>query len=230
MLLHRPFLSASSEDQVADKHISICISTACTAIQILHSAFTHRHYVRTWWYKATHILNAASLILYVLIQSVPNNGFHTASRSTLVESVQKAVQILRAMDPMPVATRYADLLTEILRLVMKSYVENEQIDPQSHDGIVFREESAILPGWNTQDNTYSTHAGGFEGLISHDAQNLAFTRDGLLASLMNPNSLDHLTMGTDDFIFDGLEGWNVAGNICSDFQFTTEDSEATVWG
>jgi hypothetical protein len=56
-----------------------------------------------------------------------------------------------------------------------------------------------------------------------------FLRDDVLSSLMNHNHLDNFEAPSDDMMFAGSEGWNVAGNVFSDFTFTGENNDASLW-
>lgn len=50
ILLHRPFLAASSEYEPmpSERHVDPCLDAARETIRILSEAYANRHYFRTW--------------------------------------------------------------------------------------------------------------------------------------------------------------------------------------
>jgi len=236
MFIHRPFLSFSSYTTITTKHITTCLSTARTQIDILYSAFTHRHYLRTWWYNATHTLYASVIILCVLLlDDFKIMSTIEVTKAELTKDIQKALQIIRAMEAMPVATRYADLLVEMLAVVSKGTVdddesglaENLQCNVNHNHGAT---GNVVMKGRFSGVNEPSSQAHRQEGITVSDDQNSGLARDGLLASLINTNSFEDFGMGSDNLMFGNMEGWNVAGNIFSDFNFTGENADAALWG
>ncbi|XP_014557646.1 hypothetical protein COCVIDRAFT_96677 [Bipolaris victoriae FI3] len=109
ILVHRIFLIPSINYNALEMsdHVGLCLSAARETIQLLHEAYTHRHYFRTWWYNSTYTLYAGMIVLYVIMLRA------TALRSEdLLEDVIKAQNILQSMQEATVALRSAELLRE----------------------------------------------------------------------------------------------------------------------
>ncbi|PSN73822.1 hypothetical protein BS50DRAFT_287 [Corynespora cassiicola Philippines] len=113
ILIHRPFLSASSSRRQlqASTHVELCLDAARETIRILYDAYAHRHYFRTWWYNATYTLYAGMVVLYVIML-----GHTTVSSDELLNDVIKAQEVLQSMDEAIVARRSADLIREGLEV------------------------------------------------------------------------------------------------------------------
>jgi hypothetical protein len=232
--IYRPFLSLSSTTFDCDQHISICLSAARTTIHTLHSAFTHRHYIRSWWYNATHILYASTILLHVLLLDKPDILSAGCDKESLIEDVHKSLQILRAMDHMLVAVRYADLLGDIFAVVGQSPRKHQK----SHGGAISTQDlssdgsnrnyleyqeagTADLGGNGSQSQQETTAA--------PPAQHSILSKDYALASLMDHNLINNFETDSNDLMFSTADGWNVAGNVFSDFTFTGENNDAALW-
>ena len=119
--IHRPFLSTTSASGKFDYSVSLCLLAARATIDILYSAFAHRHYIRSWWYNAAHILYSNTILLHLILLDNPSILSSARwSKAELIEDVNKSLQILRSMDHMVVAVRYADLLGDIVEVVGQS--------------------------------------------------------------------------------------------------------------
>lgn len=147
------------------------------------------------------------------------------------------------MDLMPIATRYASLLKEIIE-VAKQYQRQldgsapaydfQILDRRAKDGGV--EESADFSiSLNTRQSSsrpprIEEHEHRNDAITaSSQLQTTGQTRNDLLTSLMNPNASEFGT-GEEDLMFESLGGWNVAGNLCSDFYFNGgENLDAALW-
>jgi hypothetical protein len=215
------------------QHVSRCLSSAQKMINVIHSAFTHRHYFRTWWYNATHTVYASVIICYILLSGRAELVATEGDKEIQIAGVNKSLQILRAMDVMPIAARYAGLLEEILEVIKQPPGQYERgrfsrdcdtgnTQSQSNDlnavvgaSIVSKDpgppEDVPQPTANeqiSQDVTAVPHL-----------QDAGLARNDLLASLMNPTALDGFATGQEDIMFDNVDGWNVSGYLCSDFNF-----------
>lgn len=228
--MSRPFLSLSSATLNCDKHISICLLAARTTIHSLHSAFTHRHYIRSWWYNETHILYTSTILLHVLLLDKPDILSAAAcDKASLIEDVHKSPEILRAMDQMLVAVRYADLLGDILEVVGQSSskhqssheagIQTQDLSSNASNGnsIEYQGADRTEFGENASQSQQETSA-------APAAKNSVLSRNDVLASLMDPNSIINFDTGSDDLMFGAVDGWNVAGNVFSDFTFTGDTS------
>jgi hypothetical protein len=203
-------------------------------IDILHSAFTHRHYIRSWWYNATQLVTASTILLHVILLDRPQILLETGRvKADLVEDVNKSLQILRSMDQMVVAVRYADLLEDILEITEQSSANHPKSQLEEPEGRSTR-NNFMSKYLRTSQEATSFDSGG-NGTNSHErtaaphTQNSVLSRDDVLSSLMNHNQLDNVEAPSDDIMFGGSEGWNVAGNVFSDFAFTGENNDASLW-
>jgi hypothetical protein len=208
--------------------VSICLLAARASIDILHSAFTHRHYIRSWWYNATHILYASTILLHVILLDKPHIILAANCEQTdLIDDVNKTLQILRSMDQMVVAGRYADLLGEILEVVGRSQSDHQR----------FQIEGRPTPdiSSNVENGNAMERVGTEDRNLAHSTptilppQHSILSRDDVLANLMEHNPLNHFETPSDDLVFGASEGWNVAGNVFSDFTFTGESNDASLW-
>jgi hypothetical protein len=94
----RSFLSLSANTALSIQHISTCLATAYSLIDLTCSAFTHRIYFRTWWYNATHTFYASPIILYLLLLLDRREIVSAASlhMEELSSDIQKSLQVLHA--------------------------------------------------------------------------------------------------------------------------------------
>ncbi|KIM97424.1 hypothetical protein OIDMADRAFT_130637 [Oidiodendron maius Zn] len=117
MLLFRPFLAHSSRNRQGTP-ISIsegvikCVESAQQTIQTIYNTFRTQTFFQTWWYNTTYVLFAASILLLLLNTK---NTTVLLERSSLLESVDLALEILEAMDESFVAKRLAELISQNLR-------------------------------------------------------------------------------------------------------------------
>jgi hypothetical protein len=233
--IYRPFLSLSSPTLNCDQHISNCLSAARTTIQTLHSAFTHRHYIRSWWYNATHTLFASTILLHVLLLDKPDILSTTGcDKESLIEDVHKSLQILRAMDQMPVAVRYAGLLGDILAAVEQSPYKHQN----SHEGGILTQDLSsndVIGSYLEFQEAGTANFGGNgsqsqqETTAARPAQHSVPLRDYALASLIDNSLINNFETASDDLMFGTSDGWNVAGNVFSDFTFTGENTNVALW-
>ncbi|KAE9365851.1 hypothetical protein N431DRAFT_562552 [Stipitochalara longipes BDJ] len=235
--LYRPFLSFPATTVKCDHLISTCVMEARAMIKILHSAFTHRHYIRSWWYNATHVVNASTILLHaILLDKSRILSGAGCCKADVIEDVNQALQILESMDQMVVAVRYADLLRQILEVAeqSRSNPQNSQPADESHNWQNTRSTGSDEHPIASQE----AHSAKFgENIISsqqrtatvQQPQNSIVSGEDVLASLINDNLSNSFEAPADDMIFGALEGWNVAGNLFSDFTFTGENNDASLW-
>lgn len=113
ILAHRLFLapSANGHSLHMSDHVELCLDAARQTIHVLHDAYAHRHYFRTWWYNSTYTLYAGMIVLYVvLLRATPLRS------EDLLSDVIKAQNILESMQEAKVALRSAELLQEVLEV------------------------------------------------------------------------------------------------------------------
>lgn len=138
------------------------------------------------------------------------------------------------MDQMVVAVRYADLLGDILELAGQSPSKHQSFQPEggSTQDISASVSSDIQI--ETQGHDAVTVGGNFARSLqvtptTQQPQHSALSRDDVLASLMTQDSINNFETPPDDMIFGVSEGWNVVGNVFSDFTFTGENNDAALW-
>jgi hypothetical protein len=172
IVLHRPFLEAhirKPEAQVSS-HVESLLEAARDTIGVMYSAYSSRHYFRTWWYNSTYTLYAGMIVLYIIMldsSAVP--------LQELLDDVTKAQEILESMVEAIVARRSASLIREGLE-VARAYVQGRRsrsLHPQSNDG-----------GFNPFDLNDITGQLSYAG-IGQDA--------ALFASIVDPNLLQDFT-------------------------------------
>jgi len=202
-------------------------------IHILHSAFTHRHYIRSWWYNVTHLVTASTILLHVILLDRSQIILETGCvQADLVENVNKSLQILRSMDQMVVAVRYADLLEDIPEVTEQSSANHPKSQLEEPEGRSTRNNTGSKYLRTSQEASFDSGGNAtssYERTAAPHTQNSVFLRDDVLSSLMNHNHLDNFEAPSDDMMFAGSEGWNVTGNVFSDFTFTGENNDASLW-
>lgn len=192
ILAHRLFLTNRKNDVQIDMsdHVNQCLDAARETIQILHVAYAHRHYFRTWWYNSTYTLYAGMIVLYVVMLRT------TALRSDdLLDDVIKAQSILQSMQEASVALRSAELLQEGLEIA-RSCIQRDMALNIPLDGVRTYQANDGL--W-TQVYHRET-----ETDTDHDVPQTPFAVNGygtnpgpLFASLIDPGLLQDFTTGLD---------------------------------
>jgi hypothetical protein len=207
ILAHRLFLAPSINNGQLDasEHVALCLEAARETIRVLHDAYAHRHYFRTWWYNSTYTLYAGMIVLYVVMLRAT-----TLSSEELLSDVAKAQSILQSMQEAAVALRSAELLREGLEIARSS---------GQHDAF-----SSIPPAESSTDRPND----GLQGRrdindsgtnSNHYIPQNTFVPNGygadpapLFASLIDPGLLQDFTTGlnpfadmdTSAFLFDGF--------------------------
>ncbi|KAK9447913.1 fungal-specific transcription factor domain-containing protein [Limtongia smithiae] len=140
MLLFRPFLAQSS-DNLSDALVDLadgvnkCAESAQQTIRMIYDNYRTQSYFRTWWYNTTYVLFASSILLLLLGSIDP---VMLSQRTTLINSVELAVEIFKAMDESFVAKKLAELISNNLMDAKESNTET----------IVFVDQT--IPNWTMQ--------------------------------------------------------------------------------
>lgn len=192
ILAHRLFLTTRKNDTQVNTsdHVAQCLEAARETIQILHVAYAHRHYFRTWWYNSTYTLYAGMIVLYVVMLRA------TAVRSEeLLDDVIKAQSILQSMQEASVALRSAELLQEGLHIA-RSCIQRDMAPGTPLDGVRTYEAT----DWLRTQPYYCE--GGTDA--DHGVPQTPFAinsygtdPDPLFASLIDPGLLQDFTTGLD---------------------------------
>lgn len=168
-------------------------------IWLLHDAYTHPHYLRTWWYNCTYVLYASVIVLYlILLDGSGTPGYEPIS---LITVVRKALDVLDAMTDIEVARPCAALIQEVLQ-VAEAYIRNNSGSDQVRKEISFEQLGG--PAFMARDQASDTPLGASVDAPSRsDKQSwtttdLCSTRDDLLANLMDSSLLEGFAMGLDD--------------------------------
>lgn len=208
---------------------------ARATINILYSAFAHRHYIQSWWYNAAHILYSNTIFLHLILLDNPSIlSSARCNKAELIEDVNKSLKILRSMDQMVVAVRYADLLGDILEVVGQppSKLKSSQAEERSTQNISFNisdENSLDIQGHG------NVHMGGNSGrplqrtTATHQPQHSSLSRDDVLASFMNEDAINHFHTPPDEIMLGSQKGGMLLGNVFSNSTFTGENNDAALW-
>jgi hypothetical protein len=203
ILVHRLFLAQSTNQSQLDMsgHVGSCLDAARETIQVLHDAYAHRHYFRTWWYNSTYTTYAGMIVLYVVMLRAT-----TVCSEDLFNDVIKAQNILQSMQEVTVALRSAQLLREGLEIARSSSRRDLAVPgplggtTQAAGGIQNQAEGSDFapnPDQYTSQTNFDTNEYGSDP-------------GPLFASLMDPALLQDFTTGmtnladldASDFLFD----------------------------
>ncbi|PVI03964.1 putative C6 transcription factor [Periconia macrospinosa] len=192
ILAHRLFLAPSTNDHSLDvsDHVGLCLDAARETIRVLHDAYAHRHYFRTWWYNSTYTLYAGMIVLYVILQGA------TALRSEdLLDDVIKAQNILESMQEATVALRSAKLLREVLGIARSRNQRDAANSGPLSDSCTDQVNDEIQGQRDVNDFVPNAH---------HYFPQAIFATDGhcadpgpLFAPLIDPGLLQDFTTGLD---------------------------------
>ena len=207
IVLHRPFLEPPRGHRrvPVSKHVTACLDAARKTLQVMHDAYTYRHYFRTWWYNSTYTLYAGMIILYIVML-----GHFLSSAEELLADVMKAQDILQSMEEAVVARRSVKLIREGLQ-VARACIQDHQTQHMGPGGY-----GIALQSSGVQD----PYGAGND--MGGDVSRLLFSHAGpgqgqdhaLLASIIDPNLLQDFTAADPEnvspesfvFPFDGLFG------------------------
>lgn len=199
MFLHRPFFGTTTDEVNLSfvRHVNACLFAARKIISILYEAYAHRYYFRTWWYNSTYALSASVIILSLILLDCTNIPL-----SDLVVDIQKALNVLDAMEDMAVAQRSAELIREILE-VAQSYVSGRFYNSKADDANLGDGNSTSTPGIAQARDIRSPPPGHNSELAETIfMQNFTIgteaTMDDLLASLMDPNMIEGFATVVED--------------------------------
>jgi hypothetical protein len=210
MFIHRPFLANSTRmaQSAYLAHIKICLRAARETVSLLHDAYIHRYYFRSWWYNSTYTLYASVIILYIILLNCVDTP-----ASELIVDVKKALAVLHTMEDMSVAGRCADIISEILQVAEKYVAERgylEQSDAthvasnashMSTVSAVYPVSSDIIGNVNMIDEGTVVHTQddglyGFQQSVVGNGNGV--DRQDLLASLMDPGVLEGFAIEAND--------------------------------
>jgi hypothetical protein len=208
ILAHRLFLAPSKDQGQLDMsdHVGSCLDAARETIQVLHDAYAHRHYFRTWWYNSTYTTYAGMIVLYVVMLRAT-----TVCSEDLFNDVIKAQNILQSMQEVTVALRSAQLLREGLEIARLS--SRLDVTDQADGGSRTQAEGSDITSnpdhYNSQTDFGTSEYGSNPG--------------PLFASLIDPGLLQDFTTGmtsltdldTSDFLFDDFYSDGLGANITS---------------
>jgi hypothetical protein len=174
IVLHRPFLEAHvrKPGTQVSSHVEKLLEAARDTIRVMYSAYSNRHYFRTWWYNCTYTLYAGMIVLYIIMLDST-----TIPLEELLDDVTKAQEILESMVEAFVARRSANLIKEGLE-VARAYVQRRQ----TRSG-------------HTQANEFESND------ISGQFTYAGFGQDSaLFASIVDPNLLQDFTAADGDML------------------------------
>lgn len=192
ILAHRLFLAPSANNHSLEMsdHVNLCLGAARETIHVLHNAYAHRHYFRTWWYNSTYTLYAGMIVLYIIML-----GATTLQSEDLLNDVVKARNILESMQEATVALRSAELLREVLEIARsrsRRDAANSGPLPDSCTDQVNDEFQGRTDVDNLGPNTNHYFPQAIFALDQHGA-----TPGPLFASLIDPGLLQDFTTGID---------------------------------
>ena len=192
ILAHRLFLAPSTNEHslAMSDHVELCLGAARETIHVLHDAYAHRQYFRTWWYNSTYTLYAGMIVLYVvLLRATP------LRTEDLLDDVVKARNILESMQEAKVALRSAKLLQEVLE-VARSRNERDTGNPGPPPG--------SFTHLANDENLTRRNVNNLEPNVNYSFPQDFFATDGdcanpgpLFTSLIDPGLLQDFTTGLD---------------------------------
>jgi hypothetical protein len=155
----------------------------------------------------------------------------------LSSDIQKSLQVLRAMDAMPVSIRYAELVEEIFE-TSKSHAENpKESDSGPKNNQISGPAAEMLQNGTTR---WSDNLGNMNSEVTSNqpveqapCQNIAYLsydhnrgleRDDLLLSLMDPNMFDDFTMGNNGDMSFNLDSGNFGDDFYLNLNFASGQS------
>jgi hypothetical protein len=218
ILAHRLFLAPSTDQSQLDMsdHVGSCLDAARETIRVLHDAYAHRHYFRTWWYNSTYILYAGMIVLYVVMLRATAVG-----SEDLLNDVIKAQNILQSMQEVTVALRSAELLREGLEIARSSSRHDlgtpvpldvtDHAEGRTRTQAEGRDSTPNIDHYNSQTNIGTNQYGSDPG--------------PLFASLIDPGLLQDFTtdmttladLDTSNFLFDDLYSIGPGASMTSTF-------------
>jgi hypothetical protein len=182
-------------------HITLCLDAARETIQVLHDAYAHRHYFRTWWYNSAYALYAGMIVLYVVMLRAT-----ALCSEDLLNDVAKAQIILQSMQEATVALRSAELLREGLEIARSSSQRDTAISSAENrtDQVV----DEIASGRDVSD--MGPHTNHYLPQTTFAANGHGADPGPLFASLIDPGLLQDFTTGLNplagvaasEFLFD----------------------------
>ncbi|KAH8806197.1 fungal-specific transcription factor domain-containing protein [Xylogone sp. PMI_703] len=193
ILLHRPFLVASSTSYNPSeflRHIEICLEASRQTIQMIYDAFTHRIYLRTWWYCATYTLYASMIILHLILLEFPE-----VPAEELITDIKKSVEIFHTMKSVIVARRCEELTKEMLDVAQRYLQGRHQTRTTSLvDTSTYESDAANVFGDNSMESENQTwNDNGLMALLNLEGSGPE--RANALASIFDPTTLEGFAAG-----------------------------------
>ncbi|KAF2993750.1 hypothetical protein E8E13_001152 [Curvularia kusanoi] len=205
ILAHRLFLTPSTNYGQLDMsdHIAHCLDAARETIRVLHDAYAHRHYFRTWWYNSTYTLYAGMIVLYVIMLQAT-----ALSSEDLLDDVVKAQAILQSMQEATVALRSAELLREGMEIARSTIRRNATIPSVS----TIRNPVVDDFGGRCESSNNDSNPSRYLPQTTFATNGHSADPGSLFASLIDPGVLQDFTTGlnpfadmaTSTFLFDDL--------------------------
>jgi hypothetical protein len=203
ILVHRLFLTPSTDQSQFNMsdHVGSCLDAARETIQVLHDAYAHRHYFRTWWYNSTYTTYAGMIVLYVVMLRAT-----AVCSEDLFNDVIKAQNILQSMQEVTVALRSAQLLREGLEIARSS--SRRDLAVPGSFGVANQAASGPRP--QAEGSDLAPNPDQYTSQTNFGTNDYGSDPGPLFASLMDPALLQDFTTGmtnladldTTDFLFD----------------------------
>ncbi|KAH8668667.1 hypothetical protein BX600DRAFT_496703 [Xylariales sp. PMI_506] len=185
ILVHRSFLITASAESYKEKlavHTVACVEAARETIRFVHEIYLHRPYFRTWWYNCTYVLDATMVLLYVVLSDI-----YPMPDDTILQYVEKSLQIFASMKTLAVARRCAEVTKEVLSIAKRMH----------NDRTGQPEKTTRTDGGSVPEINFLAPADNFEP--GEHAENMAFSEGDLYAGLMDTNLV---------FNYLNFEDWN----------------------
>jgi hypothetical protein len=205
ILAHRLFLAPSTDQSQLDMsdHVGSCLDAARETIQVLHDAYAHRHYFRTWWYNSTYTTYAGMIILYVVMLRVT-----AVCSEDLLNDVIKAQNILQSMQEVTVALRCAELLREGIEIARSS----SRYDLAIPVPLDVTDQADGRPPTQAEGSEVTPDPDHYTSQTNFGTNEYGSDPGPLFASLIDPAMLQDFTTGmttltdldTSDFLFDNF--------------------------
>ncbi|KAF2014633.1 hypothetical protein BU24DRAFT_451618 [Aaosphaeria arxii CBS 175.79] len=114
VLIHRQFIISSTPHR--PEHVFSCVNAAIETIRFVYENYLYRPYFRSWWYNCTYVLDAAMVLLYVILTKRSPYAFES-----ITSDINKSLEIFKAMEVLAVARRCYDITSEVLDVATNLY-------------------------------------------------------------------------------------------------------------
>ncbi|KAH7026169.1 uncharacterized protein B0I36DRAFT_365771 [Microdochium trichocladiopsis] len=193
LLLHRPFLISAATEANHEKyavHIRACVDVSKDTIELLYDTYASRPWFRSWWYNSTYTLDASMVLLYVVLSNM-----QPEPAEMLLASVEKSIEIFRAMDRVAVTRKCAEITSEVLSIARDIARGNrEQALQQFHHA---EQHQALGPDHaGAMNGTLGLqHHGGpapelmFPPNLTQEDMNASLLETNLISNFLDPDGL-----------------------------------------